>query len=98
MNGELNVRAMDRALADVRLERWEQFRKWGVQEHDLMTWSAILTEETGEFAQAALHAKFGGPKAEEIRKEAIQTAAVAVQIVEMIDLAAAKAAKEGAAQ
>lgn len=55
--------------------------KWGIQEHDMITWSAILTEEMGEFAQAALQSKFGGDKAANMREEAIQVAAVALQII-----------------
>lgn len=72
--------AINRILA----ERAEQFRKWGEQNHDMMTWLAILHEETGELAEACLHQKFGGPEAQHIFKEAVQTAAVACQIVEYL--------------
>jgi NTP pyrophosphatase (non-canonical NTP hydrolase) len=74
-----------RALADVVGRRQAQNRKWGVQNHDPITWSAILSEECGEFAQAALQLKFGGPAAAGLRDEALDCAAVAVQIVEYID-------------
>lgn len=73
------------ALQAVRDERMAQFIKWGVQDHDLMTWATILTEEVGEFAEAALHNRFGGPAADSVRKELVQVAAVAVQIIEMLD-------------
>jgi NTP pyrophosphatase (non-canonical NTP hydrolase) len=65
-------------------ERTRQFEKWGKQDHDMMTWLAILHEETGELAQACLHNKFGGPAEGNILEEAVQVAAVGLQIVEFI--------------
>jgi len=41
----------------------------------------------GELAQAALHARFGGPAARGLREEAIHTAAVALALVECLDRA-----------
>ena len=77
--------ALQAAVAAVLRERKRQNEKWGVQNHDPVTWSAILSEECGEFAEAALHVKFGGPAAIGLRDEAIHCAAVAVQIIECID-------------
>ncbi len=77
-------------LNDVLIERGRQFAKWGEHDHDPITWSAILTEECGEFAQAALHHRFGGHAASGLREEAVQCAAVALQIVEYIDRQASK--------
>lgn len=75
-----------KAVLAVLAERERQNQKWGVQNHDPITWSAILTEECGEFAQAALHDRFGGAMAgDNLRLEAVQCAAVALQIVECID-------------
>lgn len=75
------------ALADVLAERNRQDEKWGEQNHDPITYGAILMEELGEFTQAALDLRFGGKHgtAEELRTEAIHTAAVALAIVECID-------------
>lgn len=73
------------ALASALMERARQNEKWGEQNHDLPTWSAILTEENGELAEAILHHKFGGPAASGVRMEAVQCAAVALQIVEFLD-------------
>ena len=42
-------------LADVLQERMFQEDKWGTQTHDAQTWLAILMEEVGESAQAALN-------------------------------------------
>jgi NTP pyrophosphatase (non-canonical NTP hydrolase) len=60
-------------------------RKWGEQNHDPITYLAVLVEEVGELAQAGLHLRFGGPKAEGLRDEAVQVAAVALAIVECLD-------------
>lgn len=81
----LRSQPMQLALADVMLERSRQQEKWGEQDHDPMTWLAILGEEVGEACEAALHTKFGGPAAGKLRLEMIQVAAVAVQIIEWLD-------------
>jgi len=73
------------ALADILAERTSQDLKWGEQNHDPFAWATILMEEVGEFSQAALHYKFGGPTAANIREEAVQVAAVAMAIVECLD-------------
>ena len=72
-------------IYDVLAERAKQDGKWGVQNHDPITWLAILTEEVGEFAQAALHHRFGGPASAGMREEAVQCAAVALAIVQCLD-------------
>lgn len=73
------------ALEHVNLERDRQEAKWGEQNHDPFTYLTVLGEEFGELCQAALHAKFGGRAAEKLREEAVQTAAVALAIVECLD-------------
>lgn len=73
------------ALQSVLDERRRQNEKRGEQNHDPITWVAILTEEVGEFAQAALHARFGGSAADGLREEAVHCAAVALQIVQCLD-------------
>lgn len=73
------------SLRSVLAERVHQDRKWGEQNHDPFAYLTILTEEVGEMAQAALHARFGGPAAEKLREEAVQAAAVALAIVECLD-------------
>lgn len=45
----------------------------------------ILGEEVGEFHQAVLHDRFGGKAAGTSREEAVQIAAVALQIIEYYD-------------
>lgn len=76
---------MSTALSDVLAERARQDAKWGEQNHDPFTYLTVLAEEFGEFAQAALHTRFGGPAAAGLRTEAVHVAAVALAIVECLD-------------
>ena len=81
------------ALRDVIAERKRQDAKWGEQNHDPFLYFTILGEEYGETCKAALEARFGLPTMDGIeavrlahlREEAVQTAAVALAIVECID-------------
>lgn len=75
-----------KALHSVLLEREAQDAKWGEQNHDPLGWLAILVEEVGEYAQAILQSVVidRKPRAE-VRKEAVQVAAVALAIVECCD-------------
>lgn len=75
-------------LAEVVDERISQDEKWGEQNHDPVWWSAILTEEVGEVAQAALKLRFGADYEKRLahyREECVQVAAVAVAMIECID-------------
>ncbi len=73
------------AIQDVMVERERQDEKWGEQNHDPFLYLTVLVEEVGEFAQAALHSRFGGEAATKLRREAVQVAAVAVAIIECLD-------------
>lgn len=84
---------MNNAIESVINERERQNAKWGEQNHDPITWAAILSEECGEYAEAALHDKFGGHAAANLREEAVHCAAVALQIVEWIDRTGGQAPK-----
>jgi NTP pyrophosphatase (non-canonical NTP hydrolase) len=74
-----------RAIMDVLAERHRQDARWGEQNHDPFTYLTVMLEEAGETAEAALHTRFGGPKAVGLRGEAVQLAAVALAIVECLD-------------
>lgn len=78
-----------RAVQDILDERKRQDEKWGEQNHDPFTYLTILMEEVGELSRAALHTKFGGDQGglDHMREEAVQTAAVAMAIVECLDRA-----------
>lgn len=72
-------------------ERERQDAKWGFpQGRSLMEWMSILGEEYGEACQAANKLNFGGGWQEErrqhFREEVVQVAAVAVAILEELEL------------
>lgn len=77
----------DTIYTDISTERDSQDAKWGRQHHSMPVWSAILTEECGEVAQAALEVAFHGEddRLAHLREELVQVAAVAVQMIEKID-------------
>ena len=69
-----------KALSDVLAEMQRQDAKWGADRNqDPFIWGAILGEE------AVLHDRFGGKAAGTSREEAVQIAAVALQIIEYYD-------------
>jgi NTP pyrophosphatase (non-canonical NTP hydrolase) len=72
-------------LAEVYNERERQDAKWGEQNHHPFLYLAVLGEEVGEANQAALQATFGGKTWADYRQELIETAAVAVAMVECLD-------------
>jgi hypothetical protein len=80
-----------RASYEVLAETGCQDLKWG-KNRDLpdYEWLAILSEEVGEVAQAALQTQYGGPHAGTVRKELVQVAAVALQWIANIDRRTAK--------
>ncbi|MFA6198709.1 MAG: MazG-like family protein [Patescibacteria group bacterium] len=67
---------MDQIYVGVGREVLRQNAKWGEQNHSHLKWSAILTEETGEVAKAALE-----ENAEQYITELIHVAAVAFQAI-----------------
>jgi len=77
-----------RIFGDIGLERFKQDQKWGDQsEKGDAVFCAILGEEFGEVCQAFLQEK----PTHEIREELVQTAAVAVQWIEILDRRASHA-------
>jgi hypothetical protein len=95
---------------EVLQERTAQDKQWGEQNHNLVEWIAILTEEIGETSQQAVDFHFSNPvkyidhklaepkkmtrpaenpdqkeRLENYRKELIQVAAVAIQMIESVD-------------
>lgn len=82
------------SLVAVLNERRRQDAKWDVQNHDPFTYLTILGEEFGEMCQAALTLRqmdaLGdidsiASAADHLREEAVQTAAVALAIIECLD-------------
>lgn len=73
-------------------ERRRQDIKWGLQDHEPQYWVGILGEEFGELCEAINETVFdNGPEArkkggyENMRREAVQVAAVAVGFIEALD-------------
>ena len=87
VRGEVWQGATERGIASIRHERIRQQEKWGEQRHSWPEWIAILGEEFGEAAKAAvdLYWFHEGANIESLREELVQVAAVAVQIIEHID-------------
>ena len=73
--------ALDTVAHESVEEGCRQVEKWGLQHHDHGYWLGILGEEFGEVAKAWIEEA----PTEELRKELIQTAAVALSWVDCID-------------
>lgn len=79
-------------IQSILSERQRQDEKWGEQNHPPMAWMGILGEEFGELCQAVNETHFNnGPEERakggyaNMRAEAVQVAAVAVQFIEALD-------------
>lgn len=76
-------------IQDVLKERARQDAKWGDQNHLPQFWTGILGEEYGEFCEAVNETVFqNGTKKggyENMKKEAIHTAAVAIGFLECLE-------------
>jgi len=64
-------------------ENHRQLEKWGVQDHHPFSWLAFTLEELGELSEAMSEHLFREGKVEDVVKEAIQTATLALKIAEM---------------
>jgi NTP pyrophosphatase (non-canonical NTP hydrolase) len=64
-------------------ENIRQVEKWGRQRRRGFEWLGFLTEEVGELSQAISENEFRQGPRENIRKEAIQVATLALKIAEM---------------
>lgn len=74
----------DTLALDVFVEHQKQIIKWGIQDHDISWWLVFLTEEVGELSKAICEHHFRVGSKEDIYKEAIQVATLALKIAEMI--------------
>jgi hypothetical protein len=83
-------------VEEVAGERRRQEQKWGEQNHAPAAYLAILAEEFGEASKEVVEASFAKTEAAradrlaKLRVELVQTAAVAVAMVECLDRHAAK--------
>lgn len=92
--------AINDILSSIKIEVGAQNASWGQQNHNPVEWMAILSEEVGEAAKEAVDYHFNYPakstwkgsaeelqfhRLKEFRKELIQVAAIAVQMVASLD-------------
>lgn len=87
-----NVLGVTNAIRAVIDERRRQDAKWGEQNHEPHYWTGILGEEFGELCEAINETVFdNGAEArakggyENMRREAVQVAAVAIGFIEALD-------------
>jgi len=73
-----------KTLKEVVTELEKSFEKWPFREN-IFKQLAVLTEEAGELSQAILQHQDENGSAENIREEAIQTAAMALKMILYID-------------
>ncbi len=64
-------------------ENERQIQKWGVQERSPFEWETYLSEEVGEVAEAISEFVYRNGTREDIFKESIQVATLALKIAEM---------------
>lgn len=76
---------IDRVATEVKLYREAQVEKWGTQDHDPAMWYAILGEEFGEVGKEIAEGRIKPFNRANYRKECLQTAAVALAMVQVID-------------
>lgn len=67
----------------VMIENYEQIKKWGIQESTSFEWLAYLTEELGELSEAISEHEYRQGTKNDVVKEAIQVATLALKIAEM---------------
>jgi NTP pyrophosphatase (non-canonical NTP hydrolase) len=67
----------------IQKENYRQISKWGFQQHDLFEWHTYTSEELGEMAKAISEYVYRDGRLEDVIKEAIQTATLAIKIAIM---------------
>ena len=87
-----NTDCQRKEIQGILAERQRQNEKWGLQNHELPAWMAILGEEFGELCEAVNETYFdNGADAkqkggyENLYTEATHVAAVAIQIMEFLN-------------
>jgi len=76
----------DSIFTEIELELHRQEVKWGVQDHSVIVWLAILAEEFGEAAKEVNELYFKRQlNIEFLRTELIQTAAVVVAMLDSLN-------------
>ena len=66
-------------------ESCSQINKWGIQTHSSFEWLTYTAEELGELAKAIAEFEYRDGTKEQVVKEAIQVATLALKIAEMFE-------------
>lgn len=72
-------------IKKIQNENISQLSKWGIQVHSAFEWLAYLTEEIGELSKSISEYEYRDGTKDEIIKEAIQVATLALKIAEIFD-------------
>ena len=73
-------------INEIQCENDNQIAKWGIQSHTAFEWLTYTTEELGEVAKAISEYEYRDGTKEQVVKEAIQVATLALKIAEMFDM------------
>ena len=80
----------------IAAEDMEQIKKWGYQYHSIWEWFGFTTEEIGELSAAIAEEQFRGGSLDDVIKEAVQIATLALKMAKMVkEWKEANAAEEG---
>lgn len=85
MQYEQILQSIDPLLREVKKERERQLEKWGPQHNPPEIWFAILGEEFGEVGKEIAEGRIKPFDKDAYRTECIQTAAVALRMVQDLD-------------
>ena len=75
-------------IKKIQSENMNQLLKWGIQIHTAFEWLTHTTEELGELAEAISEHEYRKGTKENVVKEAIQVATLALKIAEMYETGA----------
>lgn len=79
------LNSFDRLANMVADENVYQIHKWGVQAHTAFEWVTYITEELGELAEAISEHQYRKGNKQEVVRESIQVATLALKIAEMFN-------------
>jgi len=72
-------------LAKISDENFNQMKKWGIEVRSAFEWLTYTAEELGELAKAILEHEYRDGRVEDVVKEAVQVATLALKIAEIFD-------------
>ena len=77
------LKNLDHLIKMVEAENRRQLEKWGTQTHQSYQWLCFLMEEVGEVAEAIAEADYREGDLNNIARELIQVATLALKMAEM---------------